>query len=67
MITDQEIAEFQRIYEKEYGVKMDREEVIESASNLIQYLEIALPVAYRIKQNNAKEYKAQMAEIDRRD
>ena len=53
-LTEKQITEFQRIYEKEFGVKMNREEAVESASNLIRYFEIALPIAYRQKTQDEK-------------
>lgn len=46
--TEEQIAKFQKIFEKDFGKKMSREEAIESATNLIRYFEIALPVARRM-------------------
>ena len=53
--TDKQIVKFQDIFEKDFGKKMSRKEAIESATNLIQYFEIALPIAKRIKQKDEEE------------
>ncbi|OGB74501.1 hypothetical protein A2V68_02705 [candidate division Kazan bacterium RBG_13_50_9] len=53
-LTKKQIIKFQQIFKKEYGYKMSREEAIESASNLIRYLEIVLPVAYRQRVRDEK-------------
>jgi len=55
-LTDEQIKECQTLFEEEFGKKVSREEAIEWATNLIHYLEIALPIALRIaaKQNSDK-------------
>lgn len=39
-LTDKQIQEFQRIYEKEYGKKLPRKEAAESAYNLINFFKV---------------------------
>lgn len=34
-ITDQQIAEFQRIYEKEFGVKISKKDALEQGTKLL--------------------------------
>lgn len=51
-LTDKKIIKFQSIFERDFGKKMNREEVIESATNLIQYFETALPIAQRMVKKN---------------
>jgi len=34
-LTDKEIAEFQRIYEKEFGVKISKQDALEQGTKLI--------------------------------
>lgn len=47
--TEEQITKFQEIFERDFGKKMSREDTIESATNLIRYFELVLPIARRIK------------------
>jgi len=50
--TPQQLARFKYVFERDFGKKMSKEEVLESAANLIQYFEIALPIAQRMIKKN---------------
>lgn len=52
--TDKQVVKFQQIFEEEFGHKMSRQEAIESATNLIRYFEIALPIAKRIQDRDSQ-------------
>jgi hypothetical protein len=48
-LTDKEIAEFQRIYEKEFGVKISKKDALEQGTKLINLVKVVyqpIPESY---------------------
>jgi len=54
LLSEKSIKEFQDIFEKKYGKRLNREEAIESANNLLRFFELLYKIDCKKKQSKTE-------------